>query len=276
MSADKVLEIVRALPPDADGLLRIVSSHVDDEMLREIAAADYGTRVDEHLAPLKALRDTGSFPESWRSWCPMEVVELIRWSQPDDPNWRPGRHGPRGHWMRAFATLCILRYRGQRGGEIEYENTLADSLAPLVVSLAALNEGLGSELAGFCAWLASRFDEDVVVEDAPTLAAAILIAALQLGFAMPSDMAEELALSAAEAAQDREDGYWLYEKPWKSLAKALRNVDLADSSPALRNGLEHLLATLDHSISPQMLEWLEERRREIDAWVTAQRERPSD
>ena len=38
-----------------------------------------------------------------------EVLELIRWSEPDDPDWSPGGQGPRGHWMRLFA--CTVRVR---------------------------------------------------------------------------------------------------------------------------------------------------------------------
>jgi hypothetical protein len=91
-----------AFKPDQTGLFKIIARHVDDAMLREIAAADYGQDIEQHLAPLRTLRDGGMPPEP-RSWYPDEVLELIRWSQPDDPTWQPSGRGSRGHWMLAFS-----------------------------------------------------------------------------------------------------------------------------------------------------------------------------
>ncbi len=42
-------------------------------------------------------------------WEPKEVLELIRWSEPEDPTWSPGSTGNRGHWMRLFSCTVLLR-----------------------------------------------------------------------------------------------------------------------------------------------------------------------
>jgi len=104
--------------PDANALLRAISRHVDDGMLEEIAAADHGICADAFLRELRPIRDRQFFtiPMDWR---PRDVLELIRWSEPDDPRERSGRKGIRGHWMRAFACTALLR----AGGEIEEFNS---------------------------------------------------------------------------------------------------------------------------------------------------------
>src|SRR5882757_3247925 len=63
---------------------------IDEAMLAEIAAADYGHRADEYLATLRQLRDSQRIPDRLDA-IPVEVLELIRVSEPDDPSWTPGR-----------------------------------------------------------------------------------------------------------------------------------------------------------------------------------------
>ncbi|KLU02318.1 hypothetical protein RISK_005384 [Rhodopirellula islandica] len=99
------------LEPSSDDLLRIVFSNVDESMLREIAAADYGEVFDEHLEQLAVIK-SGKILAPMQ-WEPKEVLELIRWSEPEDPSWSPGSTGDRGHWMRLFA--CVGRSAGMIG-----------------------------------------------------------------------------------------------------------------------------------------------------------------
>jgi len=56
-----ILELLSRLEPDSEGLLRGISAHISDEMLEEIAAADYGLDVERHFASLKPIRDTSLF-----------------------------------------------------------------------------------------------------------------------------------------------------------------------------------------------------------------------
>jgi hypothetical protein len=46
-------------PPSDERLLDVTRRQMDDEMLSEIAAADYGTDLDAHLAALRPIRDGG-------------------------------------------------------------------------------------------------------------------------------------------------------------------------------------------------------------------------
>lgn len=80
-----------AFRPDADELLDRLCPLIDDGMLHDIAEADYGTDAAKHLPPLKQFRDNRIIPVL--DWHPAEVLELIRWSQPEDPNWKPGSTG---------------------------------------------------------------------------------------------------------------------------------------------------------------------------------------
>ena len=87
--------------------MRLVFKHVNDSMLREIAQADYGMDADAHLRALNAVK-TGNLPVPM-PWEPREVLELVRWSEPDVREWKPGSAGARGHWMRLFSCTVLLR-----------------------------------------------------------------------------------------------------------------------------------------------------------------------
>jgi len=95
------------LEPSCEPLLRLAFQQVDESMLREIAEADYGMDADAHLAALHAIKD-GDVPAPM-SWEPKEVLELVRWSEPQSPAWNPGSVGTRGHWMRLFSCAVLLR-----------------------------------------------------------------------------------------------------------------------------------------------------------------------
>ncbi len=103
MSADPL----NHLNPTSEELLNLVFKQVDASMLREIAEADYGMDADAHLKALSAIK-TGNVPAQMK-WEPKEVLELIRWSEPEDPTWKPGSVGERGHWMRLFSCAVLIR-----------------------------------------------------------------------------------------------------------------------------------------------------------------------
>ena len=110
--------LLTAFPASADLLLDIVRRQVDDGMLAEIAAADYGMDMNAHLTELRTIRDQGIVPTPL-PWHPGEVLELIRWSNPENPAHKPGSTGRRGHQMRAFACAAILRAGMGDGGDSE-------------------------------------------------------------------------------------------------------------------------------------------------------------
>ena len=207
-------DFVRALPQDADALLRALSKHIDDAMLEEIASADYGHEIDEHLAPLLIFRDSGVFPDSWGHWYPMECLELIRHDEPDDPEWRDRGWNVRGHWKRAFSAACILRYCGGRGEPEAFGLSL--SIAPLVESSGLLNAGLGNELSAFLAWLVSRTDPSRWHDDLPALGAGLLAAELQKEGI--SQLVSPLSGWVIETCRPAEAWRWEHNDYWRRLA----------------------------------------------------------
>jgi len=145
-------EILKRFDQDADILLRAIAPHVSDEMLEWISTADYGFRADDHLAALRQIRDTGTFPDAL-SWCPMEVLQLTRWSEPDDPNWKPGRTGEIGHWMRAFSCAALLRAEHEPWQYCGSEGSTDSTVIQLMISLLALPVDFNRIAAQHFAWL---------------------------------------------------------------------------------------------------------------------------
>jgi hypothetical protein len=145
-------ELIAAFPPSEDVLLACARRAIDDEMLVEIAGADDGTDFDAHLAALRPIRDQGIVPVPL-AWRPGEVLELIRWSNPDDPESKPGGTGLRSHQMRAFACAALLRagaepenYYYDRPGSSE------SSLGLCLLSAKALGEEMSEAVARFLTW----------------------------------------------------------------------------------------------------------------------------
>ena len=154
-----IVDLLNQFAPEPDLLLRAICPHISDEMLEVISLADYGYRADEHLAALRQVRDTGTFPEKLQ-WCPMEVFELIRWSEPDDPKWKPGRTGEFGQWMRAFSCAAILRAE-HAPWSYHYNDSSTDStVIQLMLSLEALPVDLNREAAQHFAWLILNSDPE--------------------------------------------------------------------------------------------------------------------
>lgn len=110
---------------------------IDDAMLEEIAAADYGYRMDEYLAALRPIRDEYCLPDQLAQ-VPLEVLQLIRSSEPDDPAWMPGRQGRRGHLMRLFCCAILIVAAGDP--EVRRYVDDASTLHRLVGSAVALGE----------------------------------------------------------------------------------------------------------------------------------------
>ena len=110
----------------------------------EVAAADYGTDVDRHRRAITELLAARQWP-SQLDWHPLEVLELIRWSRPEDPDWSPGATGRRGHLVRLFACLVLIRVETPNGSP-------SDSLAPLVVSALELGPPVVDDALRYLAW----------------------------------------------------------------------------------------------------------------------------
>jgi hypothetical protein len=196
-------------------------------MIREIAEADYGWKAEKCFQLLLPIWKDGLAPADDSHL--REVLELIRWSEPEDPEWSPGGYGERGHWMRLFACEALvrlaLRFPASSGGQ-------ADILAQLTASAVALGQPAASAAAGVLAW---RFvalpPED---EDRAFLAFAILLLAayLERPRAWLTELAawveDEEARARNEAALKPELAWLLGLSPfrlrdavWRSLARQI-------------------------------------------------------
>jgi hypothetical protein len=147
-------DLLARAQPSPTALLDLLGSQVDDSMLREIAAADYGCDADVHFEHLRLIRDEGKILAA-DEWHPTEVLELIRWSQPDDPNWKPGATGRRGHLMRAFACTVLLR-SSVASSNRSHDYVESQTLKQLLHSVAVLGDAAERASVSFLAWLVER------------------------------------------------------------------------------------------------------------------------
>lgn len=241
-----IVDLLNQFEPEPDGLLCEISKHVSDDMLEVIAAADYGMDIEKHMAALRSIRDEGMFP-SKMYWYPAEVLELIRWSEPENPEWKPGRTGEFGHWMRAFSCAALLRATRE---PYNYGDGLAtdSTLVQLILSLHALPVDLTRHAVRFLAWLLIHSDPDGQEQQVCAYAVGVFWFALQLDV----PVADEVLFSLAKWAMRRaEELYGRYtpgaisglhemvidcqsEHSWKRLGMELFCLDLHEKSPALQ------------------------------------------
>jgi hypothetical protein len=137
------------LEPSDELLLCLVFQYVDDSMLREIAAADYGMDFDAHLEALIAIKKGDVLAPM--KWEPKEVLELIRWSEPDDPNWKPGSIGTCGHWMRLFSCAVLIRAAAEPENE-GYFTGEESTIVQLVDSAMKLGREASLSALRFLCW----------------------------------------------------------------------------------------------------------------------------
>lgn len=166
-------QLLAPLEPNEGALTPLFQTNLDEGMLREIAAADYGWRADECYALLQPLVQAGLVASD--DFNLREVLELIRWSQPENPEWSPGGYGPRGHWMRLFACAALVRLAPKYPDEFEGE---CCTLAPLISSAVELGRPVARAAASVLAWRFLTYSGDT--EDAPFLAFGILLLATYL------------------------------------------------------------------------------------------------
>lgn len=140
---------LKSFDPDSEELLDRLLPKIDDWMLLEIARADYGQDAEKHLAPLKLFRDSRQLPVL--DWHPGEVLELIRWSEPEDPNWKPGGQGTYGHLLRAFACAMLLRSY-EREENKHHWHSFNETAVQLADSLRALDGEFLPSGVKFFAW----------------------------------------------------------------------------------------------------------------------------
>lgn len=238
-----IVELLKLFEPESEGLLRQISQHVDDEVLEQISMADYGEEAEGHLTALRQVRDTGTFPEPMH-WCPAEVMELIRWSEPEDPDWKPGQTGELGHWMRAFSCAALLRATREPwnyGDGVGTDSTLIQ----LVLSLCVLPVDFTLETAKFLAWLLLNSDPDGSDGQVCAYGVGLFWCALK----HPARFADESLISLAQWIFRRADE--IYESP----ASALRRADAASEGrpPESGDGLRQMVISCQKQSSWEAL-----------------------
>jgi hypothetical protein len=227
------------LKPDQDSLLFELSKHITDEMLVEIACADYGQDQELHLAPLRLLRDQRIFVVPMH-WYPCEVLELIRNSGPE------GSLGVRDHWIRAFSSAALLRAMYEPWN---YTGAAQPSftLIQLINSLAALPINFSSHTIRLLAWMMLHSDLDGVDEQPIYYGVALLWLALRNNM----DVSDRDLIRLAEWIVDREDKIhqhsrsafdrWLLgvahdppPSPWEDLGAKMALLNLDGRAQQLR------------------------------------------
>lgn len=183
--------ILERFPPNPRAAVDYFRRSVDAGMLQEIAEADYAQGVEKHLQALRPIWSGANLTEL-DSWYPREVLELIRWSEPGDPEWKPGATGLRGHRMRAFSCAVLL-------AAPNLENDQA-TLIQLVDSGFVLGPDAQKAIASFLTWKVGTLDRE---NDRPFFAFALASLLQALEPKLPIAKEQELAdwLQQEEAAE---------------------------------------------------------------------------
>lgn len=246
-----IIDLLNRFEPDGDVLLRAISAHVTDEMLEWIAQADYGNRADEHLAAIRLIHQTVKFPENL-AWVPMEVLELIRWSEPENPEWKPGRTGEIGHWMRAFSCAAILRAEHEPWNYKYNEISTDSTTIQLILSLEALPIDFSRQAVRHFAWLILKTDPEGMNDSIRDYGVALLWFALRLNPQVPDDDLVALAQRVVKRADDLNPYMSTAEfsglkqmvincqkrSAWELLGVKLSELDLSDRSPDLQTWVQ--------------------------------------
>jgi hypothetical protein len=246
-----ILDVLDRLEPDAEGLLRDISAHIDDEMLEEIAATDYGQDIEKHFAALKQIRDTGLFPEKMY-WFPGEVLELYRNSWFENMEMKPGNFEFET-WARAFSCAALLRATREPWNYGDGISTGSTTIR-LIHSLRLLAVDFTQQAVKFFAWLLVASEPEG--RDDQVCAYGIAL----LWFALHSNppIADETLLSLTNWVVRRAKELFselIFDtgplpirmgvgnpppSPWMELGNAFFDLDLSGRTPELRAAIQEI------------------------------------
>lgn len=132
-------------------LLTLLTERITQEDVEAIARADYGIDQQAHAEAIDSIRRTGEIALPM-DWIPREVLNLTRWSLPEE---EPDR--PRAHLRRAFASMAVLYADTEDqlgwGGSNE-------TMAALTQSAHELGAEVVEAAADFAAWIIPRETEE--------------------------------------------------------------------------------------------------------------------
>jgi len=251
MGEPMIIELLNRLEPDPEALLRDISAHIDDEILEEIAAADYGQDIEKHFAALKQIRDTGLFPEKMY-WFPGEVLELYRFGWIENTEMRQGRFEFE-NWARAFCCAALLRATREPWN---YGDGIATdkSTILLILSLRELPIDFTPQAVSFFAWLLANSEPEGRDEQVCAYGIALLWFALH----RTPPVEDETLISLANWIVRRAKELYLnliFEtgslpirmgvgnpppSPWVLLGTALFDLDLSWRTPELSASVQEI------------------------------------
>ncbi|MFT4177052.1 MAG: hypothetical protein QM627_10400 [Luteolibacter sp.] len=216
-------------PPTQQSAVDCLRQAIDEKMLREIAEADYALDAEKHLEALIPIWK-GDELKKLDSWFPMEVLELIRWSEPENSEWKPGSTGTRGHKMRAFSCAVLLATPNFEPDK--------ETLIQMVDSVLILGREAQEATSKFLVWRIDRLGRE---EDRPffALALAAIIQVLDPSLSMVNerelaDWIENEESAARDYLSKFDDDYrtcpWLFglsfndmcNKRWELLIDRMR------------------------------------------------------
>ncbi len=148
---------------------------IDGSMLHEIAAADYGYKQDECLLALLTIKHQKKI-DLTTSWAPGEMLQLMRWSEPDSPA-KGESGGTRGHLMRAFCCTVLLISNSDETRPDYIEEDQA-TLIQLVNSALELGDEAALLTYQFICWRTAQMRSDKAALPYSALALLILGAVL--------------------------------------------------------------------------------------------------
>jgi hypothetical protein len=235
---------LESLQPDQDSLLSELSEHITDDMLAEIAVADYGRDQEQHLVPLRLLRDKRLFVVPMHRY-PCEVLELVRNSEPDG---RRGSSRVHEHWLRAFACAALFRSKEEPWNYAGDAASPSFTLIQLLNSLEALPTDFTQNTVSLLAWKMLHSDLDREDEQTIYYGIGLLWLALHLSTS-PSDqelikLAEWIVCREEEIHRNRRWAFnrWLLgiandppPSPWERLGLRLANASLSGYTDQLRD-----------------------------------------
>ncbi|MGR9151266.1 hypothetical protein ACU8MT_17700 [Rhizobium leguminosarum] len=141
-------------PSDPKSLLNATASLLDEDDLQSIARADYGNDTHEHLTQLVDIVRLCELPSPLK-WHPREVLELTRWSEPEQQDLGMAARLSR---QCAFAcTVLLVSYGDPRNAGASYGSN--QTLISLVGSLEALGLDIEDEVLSLLSWLIPRLPE---------------------------------------------------------------------------------------------------------------------
>jgi hypothetical protein len=242
-----IQSLLALLEPNIENLLSDMSKHISDDMLAKIASADYGQDQEQHLAPLRHLRDTGTFVEPMY-WYPCEVLELVRHSP-------EGSIDIQGHWIRAFACAALLR-----ANEDPWNYSCSSAtynLILLIKSIQVLPIDFTPQALRMLAYMMSRFDLEGPDEQVIYCGVGLLWLALHLEIPPPDENLIEpsawIVRREAEIHKTRRGAFdrWLLgignDPPpslWESLGEDLSQLELGNHQRELQDWVKLIGAEL--------------------------------